>query len=358
MLVTMAVVALVVASLAVGGWAAHRPFWLRAWQWHAASDYWPAQLPGPTEVLRPSAAPLPLHVAFDERLAPRVGDGFTRLLIVGDVSGWAAHWSAPTETVQSPVDGRGLGTGLLAPLFGALQQQAGAPLLDRPLRQILEQWRDDDRGAITPRQLLWEMSGLAAEEFSPLNPFSRRAQLASGPNFDRAARHTRLAWPPGSHFEPSPVNAQLLSLAAGLLDGDGYAAALQRHLWSRFAEFEATGVVDHRRGSLAAHCCLRAAPLDWIRLGLVLAADGVVGQQRLLPAGYVSQMVMASPVHPAYGLGYQLGESRGGPTLVLATSGRRLVIAPRTGRAALWVGEGDPPMWMDELLARENFVPM
>ncbi|HMA10463.1 MAG TPA: hypothetical protein VKO83_01160 [Steroidobacteraceae bacterium] len=351
MLVTVTVIALVLASLAAGALMAHWPFWHRAWQWHSAAGQWPEDLPGPTQVLQPAAAPLPLRVMTDARLAPRAGDEATRMVLVGDVRGWVAYWSAPSQDIHSPIDGRGLAQGLLAPLFGALQQRSSTPVLDVPLRVLLEDWRQDARGAITPRQLLWEMSGLADDEFRPFDPFSARAQLASGPDFNRAALNTRLAWPPGSHFEPAPANAQLLSLAAGLLDGGGYAMALQRNLWGRFAEHEASGMIDHRRGNLAAHCCLRAAPLDWLRLGLVLAADGVIEAERVLPAGFVAQMALSSPVHPSYGLGYQLAETRGSPVLVLPTSGRRLSISPATGRVVLWVGDGTAPAWLDELLS-------
>lgn len=350
MLVTVAVIALVLASLTVGALAAHWPFWHRAWEWQSAFDQWPAELPGPTQLLQPSAAPLPLRLAADARLAPRAGDGTTQLIIVGDTAGWAAYWNAPSVQVHSLIDGRGLSAAVLPILLGAQQQQVPRLVLDEPVRELLGEWRDDERGAITPRQLMWQMSGLAAEPFRPLNPFSPRAQLASGPDFNRAAMQTRLAWPPGSHFEPSPANAQLLSRVAGALEGGGYARALQRNLWSRFAEHEAVGMLDHRRGSLAAHCCLRASPLDWVRLGLVVASGGLVGNERLLPEGYVAQMTIASPVHPAYGLGYQLAGPQEAPVLLAITTGRRLAISPRTGRVVLWMGEGVPPGWLDELL--------
>jgi hypothetical protein len=350
MLVTVAVIALVLASLTVGALAAHWPFWHRAWQWQSAIDQWPADLPGPTQVLQPAAVPLPLRLAEDARLAPRAGDGTTQLIIVGDTAGWAAYWKAPTVDLHALVDGRGLSTAVLPALFGTLQQRMPRLVLDEPARELLEEWRDDERGAITPRQLMWQMSGLAAEPFRPLNPFSARAQLASGPDFDRAAMQTPLAWPPGSHFEPSPANAQLLSRIAGTLEGGSYAQALQRNLWSRFAEHEAVGMLDHRRGSLAAHCCLRASPLDWVRLGLVLASDGMVGTERLMPEGYVAQMTIASPVHPAFGLGFELAGSQEAPVLLAVTTGRRLAILPRNGRVVFWMGEGLPPEWLDELL--------
>lgn len=350
MLVTAVVIALVLASLAVGALAAHWPFWQRAWQWHSAVDHWPSQLAGPVSVLQPSVRPLPLRAGADARLAPRAGDSPTELILVGGAQGWAMYWSAPGVDVHAPVDGRELAAALLAPLFGALQQQSGRPVLDEPLGGLLTEWKDDARGQITPRQLLWEMSGLSAGSFAPLNPLSLRAQLASGPNFDRAALQSPLAWPPGSHFEPAPANAQLLSRVAGVLDGRGYAAALQHNLWSRLAEQAAVAMMDHRRGNIAAHCCLQAAPLDWLRLGLLLAGDGVIGGERLLPAGFVAQMSAASPVHPGYGLGFGVATVQGGAVLVRDTPGRRLALSPTTGRAVLWVGSGEPPEWLNELL--------
>ena len=350
MLVTVAVIALVLASLGLGALAAHWPFWQRAWQWQVASGQWPAELAGPTQVLQPATAPLPLRLVMDERLAPRAGEASTHMVLLGDTRGRVAYWAAPAQDVHAPIDARGLSAGLLAPLLGALQQHKSMASLDVPLRVLLDDWHEDARGAITPRQLLWQMSGLAADPFVPLNPFSARAQLASGPDFNRAALNTALDWPPGSHFEPSPANAQLLSIVAGSIGGEGYAKALQQHLWGRFAGHEAAVLLDHRRGNMAAHCCLKAAPVDWLRLGLLLAADGVIGAERLIPEGYVQQMTIASPVHPAYGLGYHLAEVRGVLVLSLWTTGRRLVIAPQTGRAALWVGEAEPPEWLDELL--------
>lgn len=357
MLVTVAVIALVLASLAVGALAAHWPFWNRAWAWQQAAGQWPDELPGPTLALQPAAVPLPLRVSADARLARYAGREPAALVLVGDARGWAAWWGSQPVDIDAEVDGRGLATSLLAPLLGALQQHVTRQVLDQPLKNLLVDWRDDPRGEITPRQLLWEMSGLADDRFVPLNPFSARAQLASGPDFNRAALRTRLAWPPGSHFEPSPANAQLLAMVAGTLDGGGYARALQQRLWGVLAARPATLLLDHRRGNPAAHCCIRAAPLDWLRIGLLLAADGVVQGRRLLPEGYVAQMTLASPVHPAHGLGFDLAEHRGAPVLVADAPGRRLLISPRTGRTVLWMGEGVPPAMLDELLFPGIFEP-
>jgi CubicO group peptidase (beta-lactamase class C family) len=355
-LVTVVVSALVFAALLVGALAAHWPFWQRAWQWQVAVDGWPPQLPGPALALQPSSTPLPLHLLADARLAARARADNTDIIMVGDVAGHVAGWFAPGNDEHSVIDGRGMTSGLLAPLYGSLLMDGHASLLDVPLRDTIAEWHDGPRGAITARQLLWQLSGLTAGRFVPLNPASRRAQLASGPDFYRAAVHTRLTYPPGSHFEADPANAQLLALLAGRIDRSSYAETLQRRLWGKFAGQPAIGMLDHARGNLAAHCCLRAAAEDWLRLGLLLAGDGKVGTVRMLAAGYVTEMAGSSPVHPGYGFGYRVLEHPGeGRRLILQTTGRRLSIAPHTGRAVLWVGRGPSPVWLDSLLSAMDF---
>ena len=353
MQITIAVVALVVVALVAGAAAAHWPFWQRAWQWHTAANGWPAVLPGPTVRIAAGGSHLPLRIAEDARLASRIGAG-TQLLLVGDVSGRVAAWFAPGTNALTMIDGRGLAAGLPAPLLGTMLDRHPS-LLDEPARKLLRRWPQDGRGDITPRQLLWQLSGLEQGAFVPLNPWSRRAQLASGPDFERAALHTRLRFPPGTHFEPAAANAQLLAVILSRAAGDDYAVLLQRDLWSQFAAQDAVGMLDHRRGQMAAHCCLRAAAEDWLRLGLLLAAGGRAGDRQVLPAGYVTMMTVNSPVHPGYGLGFRLGDS-GMQPLLLETPGRRLAIDLQKGRAVLWAGSGAPPAWLDELLSPVQFA--
>ena len=357
-LVIMAVFLLVLAALGVGALASHWPFWNRAWQWQQAADGWPERLPGPTQVLRGGVAALPLHLPADDTLAGLAG-GATRILLQAGVDGRGGSWFAEGASAQSMVDGRGLTAGLLPPLYGLLGRNRPG-LLDQPLGAHIDQWRGS-RGAITPRQLLWQMSGFPAGDFRPLNPASARAQLASGPDFERAALHWRLSYPPGSHFEPTPVNAQLLAVLAARLAAAPYAQVLEQLLWSQLAANDAVAMLDRPRGNIAAHCCLTATAADWLRLGLLLANDGRIGERQVLPAGFVAQMAADSPVHAGYGLGYRLSaDAAGGHILILETTGRQLLIAPRSRRALLWVGEGMPPALQGILAAakvgRDNLL--
>jgi hypothetical protein len=341
-LVILAVFLLVTVALAAGALAAHWPFWVRAWQWHAADGHWPGVLPGPTQVLRGGTLALPLRFETGSAI-PATDGSTTQLLLVAGADGRGTAFLAPGYRTTSLIDGRGLASGLLAPLFGLLE--SGHP-------DVLH--TADVHNPITPQQLLWQLSGFPAGKFQPLNPLSLRSQLASGPDFERAALRWRQTWPAGSHFEESAVNQQLLAATAARLTGKPYALLLEQALWSQFASGEAVAMRDHLRGSIAAHCCIRASAEDWLRLGLLLADDGRVGSRQLLPSGFVDRMAADSPVHPGYGLGFRVAETPvAGRVLALETTGRQLLVAPALRRALLWIGSGPAPAGLHQLLGAE-----
>lgn len=351
-LVILAVFALVAAGLVAGSLISHWPFWARAWHWHVA-DGWPEDLPGPVRVVHGGGTALPVQL---RDLAPQALDtSHTRILMVAAADGSGSAWFKPGYSPASMVDGRELSAGLLPPLYGLLMAQH-PDLLDTPLRRWIPGWQDG-RGEITPRQLLWQLGGLAGGDFQPLNPASRHAQLLSGPDFNRAARHWHQRWPAGSHFERSPVNSQLLAMIASDAASEPYAALVERALWSQIAQADAVGLLDHPRGTMAGHCCFRAQAVDWLRLGLLLADEGRVGARQLLPAGFTDLLATESPVNAGYGLGFRIAEIPAvGRVLLLEGTGLQLAIAPERRRALLWVGSGTAPAGLHLLLGAETVV--
>jgi CubicO group peptidase (beta-lactamase class C family) len=350
MLVMIAVVVLVTVSLGVGSLAAHWPFWQRAWQWHDSSTGWPDSIGGISQILKGGAEPLQLQFRTEPQLEAMAATGATQALLRAWSDGRVDAWFASGIDAGLVVDWRGMSPVLLAPLYAQFVDEQ-PDLLDRPAGAWLATWSEDRRGAITPRQFFWQLSGMPAGDFEPLNPFNARAQLVAGPDFARAALRWQPEWPPGSHFEESPVNAQLLALLAARIDGTDFTSVLQQRLWSRIAAGDAVVMMDHRRGDMAAHCCVRTSIGDWLRLALLLAADGRSGARQLWPAGLMPKLLTVSPVHAGYGLGFQLqGQEEDRQLLVASTAGRYLVIAPRAAAVLLWVGEGTPPPGLARLL--------
>ncbi len=313
--VIVAVILLVTASLAVGALTAHWPFWRRAWAWHEAGTQWPEQLAGPRALLRGGATPRTLVPATQELAA--VASAARTQVLLRHRGGATEGWTAPGASAATPVDGHGLSVLVLPLLFDALERRHPG-LLDQPVGAWLAAWKQDQRGAITPRELLPRIAGGlgARPRFPALNPFASSAQLASGPDFAQAALGVfRPAAPDVPEMLPAAA-AQLLASVAAAAGGANLATLLEAELWSRFAADDATLLLDHRRGAPAAHCCLEASAADWLQLGLQLAAvDGANAWPR-----------------------------------TWASSGRVLVISRDGTAAAFWAGEGSPPSGLEILL--------
>ena len=314
-MVIAAVILLVTASLAVGALAAHWPFWRRAWVWHDAGSQWPEQLAGPRALVQGGATPWELVPATTE-LATTASTARTQLLL-RHRAGITEAWVRAGASADEPVDGRGLSVVVLPLVFDALERRRPG-LIDQPVGAWLDAWKQDQRGALTPRELLAHIAGGIGERprFPALNPFASTAQLASGPDFAQAAL---AVYKPAASDVPQMLPAAAAQLLASVLasaEGADLAAVLERELWSATAAHDATLLLDHRRGAAAAHCCLVARATDWLRLGLRLGAEA---------AGE--------------------GQSR-----TWATSGRTLLVSSDGASALFWAGEGPPPSGLETLL--------
>lgn len=320
-LVILAVIALVTVSLGVGALTADWPFWRRAWAWHAADGGWPSGVPGPRAVVRGGDG-VALEFAPAAAALTDMAQGARTQLLLRVRAGQADAWFAPGTHDRLAVEGHGLAAALLPPLFTALEQRH-AGLLDSPVGAWIDAWRQDQRGALTPRQLLAQaLGGIGTVPVgTALNPFSSRARLVGGPDFHQAAMGV-LDPPTAASGTAWAAAAQLLGGVAAAVGQVGFAPLLEREVWSRLARDEATLLLDHRRGTAAVHCCVRASAADWLRLGLALADAPGHGA----PAG---------------------GETGGVRALV---SGGRALLAGAPGHALLWVGEGAPPSGLETLL--------
>ena len=134
-------------------------------------------------------------------------------------------------------------------------------------------------------------------------------------DFGAAALDFELENEPGTFFAVSNANAQLMGLVLERATGRPYEDYLAEKLWGPIGAGEARMYMDREGGMPAVSCCYRATPRDWLRLGALLLADGMVGDQRLWPAGWINEMTRGSAVNPNYGyqiwVGNPPGESRG-----------------------------------------------
>lgn len=113
---------------------------------------------------------------------------------------------------------------------------------------------------------------------------------------------------PGSRFFYSGANTALLGLLI-----QQYAAMAPKDLWESKvwkkigAESDGYWIVNNGR-ELGYQCCYNATARDWLRIGIMLANQGVIGDERVLSSAYVEAMLSAHPAkaQPAQGGRYGL----------------------------------------------------
>jgi hypothetical protein len=347
-LIAVALVLLVIASLATGVLASDLPFWKRAWRWHAAWPEAPVRLGGAHATLPGAAMPAELPVGDDPRVTAAVtallDDPATEALLVARDGQLLFEYYGAGIDQATRIDGRELSRLTLVLLYGAARVRGLDARFDLPVGSVLDAWRGDPRGEITVRQLLQGLSGLEPADGPFLDPFGNTARLHSGPNFERAALGFDRAWPAGSNAADNPVDLQLAAAALERIAGRPVHELLREWVVGPLQLDSVRVMLDHHRGRMAAHCCIRARARDWLAMGLVAAQGGEIGGVRVHPPEFSAELTMTSPVAPQRGLGVErVGPSGDGAGTLLAGGGTRsLLIDP--SRRSVWLWFRSTPM--------------
>ena len=268
----------------------------------------------PVEATEPAITQA-LARAFDE--SPSGPRRHTRAIVVVHRDRIVAEWYGAGIGVATPLHGWSATKSVTNALLGVLVRQGR---LDMHAPAPIAAWtRDpnDPRRKITPEQLLRMTSGLdAGQSLHDVGPFNPAAQLLFAER-DMAAFAERapLADEPGTAWNYSDANTLLLSrIVRDLAGGDaaGTLAFARRELFDKLGMEHATLEFD-AAGTPIGSSHLWASARDWSRLGLLYLHDGVLGGERILPAGWVDDSARQTPgaEYVGYGAGFWTNRGSG-----------------------------------------------
>lgn len=264
----------------------------------------PADLPPIAGPARVEATDAGVRAAL-ERAMGEAGDAprhRTKALVVLRDGRLIAERYAPGFGTDTPVLGFSMTKSVTSALVGILVRQ-GRLALDQPAP--LPAWADpaDPRRAITVEHLLRQTSGLDLPQDN--SGFDATSQIMYRVR-DKAAvaAAADLAATPGTRWAYTDTNYLLLSRL--VRDAVGGSAAAVR----RFAQDELFGPlgIEHAvldfdaTGTPLGSSHLSASARDWARFGQLLLADGMAGQRRLLPEGWVRRATTPT-LDTGYGAG-------------------------------------------------------
>ena len=185
-------------------------------------------------------------------------------------------------------------------VYAKLQEQGQAArtrALDwvKPARQPawLRRWAEDKRAAITVEHLLLMRDGLDQQEgYAPWSAVPR--MLWGAEDVPAYAGSAPADVAPGTRFRYLSATSNILSamLRAQFPDDAAYWRYPRETLFAPIGARSAVMEAD-ARGNFIASSYLWASPHDWARIGELMRRDGLVGERRVLPAGW--QRLAAHP---------------------------------------------------------------
>jgi CubicO group peptidase (beta-lactamase class C family) len=219
------------------------------------------------------------------------------------------YWSG--QDAGSRTDGGGIHATILGLLYGVALEEGLIASLDEPVASYLPEWRHDVRGKIRIRDFLQMASGLELGAVS-INPWNPALRLFLSGNVTTVALSTPMATVPGTQFEYSSVDAEILGIILQRASGKRYARYLSERLWSRLGTGAAMVWLDHEAGMARTFCCLQASARDWLAVGRLILDSGQVGSAQVVPAAFIAEMLKPSAANPNFGLEVWFGDAPAG----------------------------------------------
>ncbi|MFM8518041.1 MAG: serine hydrolase domain-containing protein [Nevskiaceae bacterium] len=249
--------------------------------------------------------------AFDEQRLSTAIDYATQmqsvaLLIYKDGAlVYEKYW--PGFSADTRTNPNSMHKAVLALLVGAAIDDGYIPSVDAPASRWIEEWRGDERAAITVRELLQMSSGLEIPVFGTW----KSARILFGSNLERGVLELTAAKPHGSNFEYNNASTQVLVTLLERAAGKRYAEYLSSRLWQRLGAADAALWMDRVGGQPRGFCCLFATARDWLRVGRLILEGGRVDGEPLVSEGWVKQMLTPSARNSQFGSNLWLGSPSG-----------------------------------------------
>jgi len=208
------------------------------------------------------------------------------------------YWQGYGET--STFNAMSMSKTIVGLLVGQAIAEGAIASLDDPTAQYLPEWQQDDRAAITLRDLIYMQSGLRNER-NTTSPTSDLVHLYIGSDVEKTVLSIPSVSPPGQTFDYNNVNTQALAIVLQRATGISYPDYLSSRLWQPLGAFDASVWLDRPNGMAKTFCCLFATARDWARVGQMLLNQGSLSHQQIMPAAWITEMLTPSPLEATFG---------------------------------------------------------
>lgn len=202
-------------------------------------------------------------------------------------------------------------------LIGIAVKEGAIRSLDQPAADYVPELVGTAYGETSIRHLLRMASGVAFRETYDGTDDATKLRVMQytpgGPPGTRVVSTFNVREvPAGTRFHYASAETAVLGLVLSRAVNMSLADYLSTRIWQPMgAEADASWGVDNS-GQETAQCCLSAVARDWLRLGMLLAADGLRDGREIIPRAWVQEATTPNVPFQApgvatrtYGYGYQ-----------------------------------------------------
>ncbi len=205
-----------------------------------------------------------------------------------------------------------VGKSLAKPLgvvaIGRAIQEGYIDSLDQPVSDFITEWQGTDYDAILIRHLLEMRSGLLPQGGAP-EPENVLNRAYLHPQHDEVIIHEYpLTHVPGERYEYSNANAELVAPVIERATGIQYEDWVADEILIPIGAPGGEVWMNRPGGTAHAGCCILLPARTWLELGQLVMNDGVVEDERILPEGFVADMVSPTPQNTHSGMGVYIGQ--------------------------------------------------
>ncbi len=194
---------------------------------------------------------------------------------------------APTQSMHKSV---------LAMLVGIAIEQGLIKSVDDPAADYIQEWAGDERRHITIRQMLQQASGIDFPAFPAV------IDMTIGDGLEQITFEQGVLAPPGTQFDYTNINPEVLGILLARVSGLSYAEYLSENLWRHVSDDDATVLLDtETTRTPRTFCCLDTTARAWLRIGLLHLTHGRVGDQQVVPEQWMKDIITPSAQNPNYG---------------------------------------------------------
>jgi CubicO group peptidase (beta-lactamase class C family) len=198
---------------------------------------------------------------------------------------------------------------VLGLLYGAALRDGAIASIDDPIGEYIDEWKDDPRGKIPLRAFLEMQSGLKV--YSMAKGELPALELAIGDRISETALSLPIETPPFETFKYYNANSQIAGIALDRAlkkaGKGGYAEYLSTALWQPIGAGTTNLWIERKDSDARYFAGLQGTPYDWMKVGMLIADNGIANNKEVLPASWIETMATPSKVNPNYGIQVWLG---------------------------------------------------